>query len=293
MIYTPYIWPLLIAALLLGGIAVYIGRFRHVLAVQPFRILMTLAMIWAILLALEISTQEVYLKNFWLNLRFPAIAFMTPFLMILALEYTGKSAWFSGQSQTLLLIEPTIISLLALSNNYHKLFQYNFHLDLTGPFPVLLWDRGPFYWLHLAYVAIIYLGIFGLLIAAFRTQTLRARDTALIMVGILIPRITDTLFNQGITPIHGYNLTPVMFVVTGWLYLWALLRFRFFDIAPVARNTVMDHMSDIVIVLDPQNHIVDFNPAAQLASGVSPKKLIGARPSWHLYRECRSHHRLR
>jgi diguanylate cyclase (GGDEF)-like protein/PAS domain S-box-containing protein len=279
MIYTPYIWPLLIAAALLGGIALYIRRFRHVLAVQPFSILMTLAMVWAILLALEISTREITLKNFWLNLRFPAIAFMTPFLMILTLEYTGKSTWFSWKSQTILLIEPTIIALLALSNNYHNLFQYNFRLDLSGPFPVMLWDRGPFFWLHLVYVAIIYLCIFGLLIAAFRTRTLRPGDTALIMLGILIPRITDTLFNQGITPIRGYNLTPIMFVITGWLYLWALLRFRFFDIAPVARNTVMDHMSDIVIVLDPQNHIVDFNPAAQVASGVSPKKLIGTRPS--------------
>ena len=68
-----------------------------------------------------------------------------------------------------------------------------------------------------------------------------------------------------LTPFPGYYWTPSLFTLTGAFFAWALLRGRMLDVAPVAREVVIENMEDLVIVLDTQSHIVDFNPAAQAA----------------------------
>lgn len=278
MIYTPYIWPLLLATTMLAGIAIYVRRFRDVPAVQPFSTLMWLGMLWALLLAFEISTVSVPLKILLLNLRFPAIAFMTPTILILALEYVGQGPWLTRQRLALLLIEPIFISLVALGSNYHKVFQYNFQLDLSGPWPVLLSTKAPLYWFHVVYAVALEAGALWLLVRSFRVRTLHVRDTFFIILGTLIPVFTAALFNLGLTPIRGYDLAPATFVFTGVLYSWALLRFRIFSVAPVARSIVMENIDDLVIVLDTRGHIVDFNRAARAVCGLSPTRSIGATP---------------
>jgi diguanylate cyclase (GGDEF)-like protein/PAS domain S-box-containing protein len=54
--------------------------------------------------------------------------------------------------------------------------------------------------------------------------------------------------------------------------------FRLFDVASIARNSVMENMDDIFIVLDVHGNIVDFNHAAQTALDLSPLT-IGASPT--------------
>ncbi|MEA3341189.1 MAG: adenylate/guanylate cyclase domain-containing protein, partial [Chloroflexota bacterium] len=81
-------------------------------------------------------------------------------------------------------------------------------------------------------------------------------------------------YTVGFTP-HGMNLTPVTFSVSGLLIAWGLFRYRILDITPVARDAIVESMSDGVIVLDPQNRVVDLNPMAQTLVGHTLSKVIG------------------
>jgi len=56
---------------------------------------------------------------------------------------------------------------------------------------------------------------------------------------------------------------------------WGLFRFQLLDIVPVARDAVIEGMSDGVIVLDAQNRIVDLNPAAGRIIGRPASEAIG------------------
>jgi diguanylate cyclase (GGDEF)-like protein len=58
------------------------------------------------------------------------------------------------------------------------------------------------------------------------------------------------------------DLTPIAFTVTGIAFAWALFRHRLLDLVPVARERVIDTMSDGVVVVDVQGRIADLNPAA-------------------------------
>ncbi|MBI5943920.1 MAG: PAS domain S-box protein [Chloroflexi bacterium] len=66
-------------------------------------------------------------------------------------------------------------------------------------------------------------------------------------------------------------------VILGGFTVWARLLRRSINAQPMARNTIMDNMTGIAIVLDAQNRIMDFNRKAQTTLGLSPAT-IGAAP---------------
>jgi PAS domain S-box-containing protein len=278
MIYTPYAWPMLISTAILGGIALYVRRFRDVPAVAVFSQLMGIAAIWAFFYALNLCTTELPLKIVWGRIQFMPVVFMGFATLILALEYTGQSQWLTRRKIGLLLVIPVTACLLELSGDYHSLFRYDFQADLSGPVPVLFFTKGPFYWLYVAYIDCMLLAAGWLLITALQRKTIYPRETILILICILIPSLTDLLYNFGITPIRGYNWAPTTFTLSGVIYTLALLRFRLFEIVPVARNVVLDSIQDLMIVFNAHGYIVDFNHAAGVTCNFS-SKTIGKRSS--------------
>jgi PAS domain-containing protein len=58
------------------------------------------------------------------------------------------------------------------------------------------------------------------------------------------------------------------------LFLRVHNRFRLFDLTPVARDLLIEHMSYGVLVLDDQGDIIDVNPAARNLF-VLEKELVG------------------
>ena len=49
----------------------------------------------------------------------------------------------------------------------------------------------------------------------------------------------------------------------------AMFRYRFLDVAPVARATLIENMSAGMFVLDSSNRLVDLNPAMLRIAGLS------------------------
>ncbi len=267
MIYTPFVWLQLVAALLMAGLALYARRFRGVPAAKPFVVLMGLATFWALEYGLDISATSLSHKLFLLNLRVIPIALIPGAALWLALEYTGQDAWLTRRRLALLLVVPVLVILLAWTNSYHSLYRYNLRLNLDAPFPLLIWERGPIYWVAELYAGTVSAAAILVLIRSFRTRGLYAGNTLILIAGILIPMATDVLFNVGVTPWQGYNPASSVLVVSGAFFAWALLRFGLFGVAPVARSAAMDAIDDLVIAVDIDNHVVDFNRAAQAVCG--------------------------
>jgi signal transduction histidine kinase len=78
------------------------------------------------------------------------------------------------------------------------------------------------------------------------------------------------------SPLVGLDLSPSAFTLSGLLLLVALSRFQLLDLVPVARDTLLEHLTDGVVVLDEQNRIMELNPAAQKLLRADPP-LIGQR----------------
>jgi PAS domain S-box-containing protein len=276
MEYTPFIWPPLLAAVILLGIVLYVRNYQDVPAIRSFRLLMSLGALWTLLYALNISTTALSLKVLWSQLQIIPILVMPPTILEFALEYIGQGNRLGHRRLVLLYSLAALAIFSALTGHYHTLFRYNFHVDLSARVPVLLYSKGPFYWFYLALSAFEVLIACWLLVTSYRPRTLHFRNTVLVALSIMIPLFAELLFDLGITPIRGFDLAPTMMVFTGLLCFLAIQRFRLFEITPVARETVMENLDVLVIVLDGRGHIVDFNLAAQQALELSPDRSIGA-----------------
>lgn len=278
MVYTPFIWPQLIAALILISLAFYVRPYRDQPGVRPFQLMMGIAALWTLIYTLNISTVYFPLKVVLHQVQLLPIMFLSPAALLLALEYTGRGQWITRRNLAWLLVIPALSAVLLLTSPLHELFRYDFRLDLSGLVPLIFTAKGPMYWLYLAYSMLLALISGGLLLLSFPVRTLHFRNALLIVAGMLVSLLADLFFQFELSPVPGYNWLGVSFVFSGGFFFWALFGFRLFEVAPVARNTVVDSIRDLVVVIDGQGHIVDFNCAAQDRLGLS-KQSIGLMPN--------------
>jgi PAS domain S-box-containing protein len=78
------------------------------------------------------------------------------------------------------------------------------------------------------------------------------------------------------------DTSPFTFAVGGAIIAWGLFRYDLFSVVPVARDRVVENIADAVLVLDAQNRLIDFNPAARRLSELT-EEMIGT-PIFEVFR---------
>ena len=257
------------------GLGVYAFRFRKVPAAFPFGVAMFLAAIWAFALAMELVSSSLSDKILWSNLRIPATSMLAVTWLIMSIRH-ARLPWLNSRRIAALFIVPAITATLLWTGVYSALYRYNFRLDVTGFFPTLIADTGPWYWIGGALYgqAMIWASVILLVRSLRGAPSLYRRQTAMIIVAGLVPVVIE-LVSQAVPRLRGGSFTPVVFAFTGVLVAWGLFRYRMFDVVPLARDLVLENMLGLVFVVDGNSRVVDLNPAAQKAVGLEPLNVIG------------------
>ncbi|MCA1950823.1 MAG: PAS domain-containing protein [Treponema sp.] len=274
-VYTPYIWPLIIATVLCIIIALYVQKYPETPASRPFILMMWVGAGWIALYGLSIITVWYPLRLFLSMAMYIPSRLMAPAILYMALEYSGKERWITLRNVILVLSIPIISIIASMTSPWHHLFRYNFTLDTSGVIPILYYTTGPIFTLSNIYNAVVILSSLLIMFISLRDRALKPQSTILLIIGILIPILVEILFTNNITPIKGYNFAASTIVFTGGAYLVALMKYRLFGFVPIARSTVLEHISDLVVVFDNQAQIVDCNPAALQAIGLNPHNYVG------------------
>lgn len=277
LVYTPFIWILFTSALINGGIAWSTRYYQDVPTVRPFRALMWIVTVWTTLYGIGLSVSNLQLRIFIANVTYIPTVLSTLASLALALEYTGNGRWLTRQRLSMLLILPVIFLILAFTSEQHHLWRFDYQLIRSDSVPVLIATKGSFYWLFVAYMLGMSLITLVILSTSFNYKTLYFRNTLLLSLGILLPVIVGLLYVIDLTPIRGLDWIPISFIGTGVLYIFAILRGKLFDVAPIARNTLIENIDDIMLALNTQGSIIDFNHAAQTALDLSPT-IVGSSP---------------
>jgi diguanylate cyclase (GGDEF)-like protein len=278
MIYTPFVWLPLISAMISGTVAYLLRNFQDVPTVKPFIRVMWLATSWSFLYALDTSTSSIPLKTFIVNITYIPALLTTIVWLATALDYAGHGSWLTRPRITALLIPPFIFIIAAFTSHLHTLWRYDYQLIWPGAVPTQIAEKGVIYWVYIAYMLSMVTAAVIVLLSSLRNSNLYPHNTILLSVGLIIPTVTGTLFVFGLLPVRGFDWTSTTFILQTALYSWAILRGHLFDIVPVARTIVMEHMEDLVIVMNQRGYIVDLNAAAQKTLGLSPTT-IGTTPN--------------
>ncbi len=117
--------------------------------------------------------------------------------------------------------------------------------------------------------------ICSLIQTLIRSAHLYRGQASALLIAVLAPWVGNALTISGLSPFPHLDLAPFALTITGLAFAWSLFRFRLLDIVPMAREAVIESMSDAVIVVDEQNRIVDLNLAAQHLIGHTASQAVG------------------
>ncbi len=280
----PYILLLLLATAIALSLALYAAQHRTLPSSVPFMWLCLGVAIWVATTAGEFATVGLGGKIWWARFEYIPIALTPLAWLAFALHYSGQQRRMTRWRWFLASVLPVTTLVLIFTNDAHHLLWQQVTLDTQGPFPLLAIEHGPWFWIHAA-VSYLWMALGTLLMLNHFIEAwkfYRWQGVA-ILLGACFPWLFSILYTLGLGPVPHLDLTPFAFTLSAVTFAWALFSFRLLDLVPVARRAVMDSMSELVIVLDYRNRVVDLNQAAAQALGIPGRAAIG-QPAGQVFR---------
>ncbi len=269
------LFPYLLSVFTSVGVGVYAWQHRKVAGAVPFAVRSLAQASATVGYIFELLSPDLQTKIFWDSLQFPGF-FVAPLaLLAFAFGYTGRKPRHPQRFWMLLTIPLLLYMLLVLTDDSHRLIYLDAHLIPGEPFDALVYDFTFFTKAISLYLIGILLLCFSVLIAKFRSQILYRAQIVIITIGTLFPMIGSALTIAGVTFGFQRDTSPFTFAIGNLIIAWGLFRYRLLDITPIARDKVIEGMSDAVVVLDVQNRVVDLNPAARKIFNSTPLEAIG------------------
>lgn len=198
------------------------------------------------------------------------------FWALFTIIYSRHKYWLNKFTIGGLALVPVTIYLLVLTSNYHPLIWESYwNVEQGGAYLIdTIHGIGFWIWAVYAYLVIL-LGALLIITAVIRSPRLYQGQAVMLILGALIPLISNLLFLTGLNPIAPLDISPISFTITGILITIGVVRFRLFNMLPVAHDLVFKGVTSGVIVIDLQGLIIDLNPAAEIILDKSKNELVG------------------
>jgi diguanylate cyclase (GGDEF)-like protein/PAS domain S-box-containing protein len=220
--------------------------------------------VWSGVYATRWMNISLDMKIFWFNLMYVGISGLPTFFLLFVLAFTHNDVWLTKRTLFLLAIQPILSTLLFWTNPYHHLFYLSLDIVQENGFMIVDFVRGPWYLMNILYsYAVIGIAFLVLSQSALRWSPIYLNQYRLILIGSLLPWAASAYSELNFSQWHGLDLAPLMFGLSGIIYVFAIIHTHFMDLIPIARSHLIENMRDGVLVLDVQNRIVDINPAME------------------------------
>lgn len=274
--YSPYIPPLLIAAIVSAIVVIYAWMRRSARGALALFVLAIFVLEWILSYSLEIMGMGLETKYFWGVMEYIGIAFVPYGWLIFSIAYSGQERILSRRFLILTALIPSVTVLLAWTTRWHGLVWSEYHIASQGIFSALEVSHGPWFFVHLFYsYTILVIGAYFLVRVLFQRKGMYRGQIVAMLIAVLAPWVGNALFLTGNSPIPYLDLTPFAFTVSVVAVAWAVFGFHLVDITPLARDSVVDSMREGMIVLDVRGNVVDINNAAARMIGVPVADAIG------------------
>ena len=270
--------PYLLSLAITLSLAVFTFRRQTVLGARAFSIVIFVEILETVGFILELGNPTLNGKMFWDNAQwFSTFLFPVASLYFISI-YVGRLRpavlrWI-GLLAVISLGFGTVIS----ADLFPGLGILSPRLIAAEPYLVYTYEFGPIILIASIYSYVLLLsGFFVLGREGFRQKGLYRLQTLIILVGLLIPVSGTVLVLAGMTLLPNRDILPLTFAISNIFIVVGLFRYKIFDILPIARTSMMDHMSAPVAVLDTQDIILDINPAFEEKFKI-PRKILLMKP---------------
>ncbi len=274
---TPSLWPALLGAILLAGLALYAVGRRSTPGAAAFAFATGFLALYLAANSLQIAAVSFADKMFWVKMEVAGGAFSPPALFVFALFYTGRGRFVRWWLLAGLVALPLIAVAGAFTNELHGFYWRSITMSVTGSASGLDVQWGWGYWCLLLYSY----GLAGLASLLFGRELVRSTPATRgrfvpLIVGAAASLSGDIVGRMHLLP-WDLNFTTIGLVAGGAAFAWALFYHRVLDLEPVAWAAVVAGMRDGVLVMDRTSHIVNLNPSAKRILHRTAADVIGRR----------------
>ncbi len=257
------------SAALTMWLAMHVRRRKPAPGSVTFMWLLAAIALWCASGAAHWTAGSLDAKLTWARIQYLGIASVPALSLTFALQFAG-SRW-TNRVPTLAFIWliPALTILAAVTNASHRALWPTVTL---GEGRLAVYAHGWWFWVAATHAYMLMLLGTAVMAGALRRSPppYRGQFVAL-LAGAVLPWAGNLAYVAGWVPVAGLDITPLMFTVSGALFTRALYRNHLFDLVPVARDQLVDSLSDAVVVLDSSQRVLDVNAAAKrLAAAERP-----------------------
>jgi len=231
---------------------------------------------WAFFVILETASTILEDKIFWSKVAYVG-ALSTPVLFLLFVaRITGHDKHITRMNIIKLSVIPVIVFFLALTNDYHKLIWTGF-APISPETNLTQYFHGIGFWIGYFSYSYILLTISSVLLFKLSISKIKhfKSQARAILLALLCPWFASVLYVSGSNPIPGFDLVPLSMIVSGTLLSVAIFRNRLLDLAPVARESLIETLKDGILVIDRHDRVQDINNSALKYLSINQTNVIG------------------
>ena len=241
--------------------------------VKTFTYTMLAVAIWAIGDSLVLLSTEMNEMMFWTRVEYLGIAMLPALWITSVIKLIRKSEWLKAPYIYLLYIIPIITLCLVWTNESHYLYYAETFIDSSEGISFMAIKPGLWYRVHIIYFYfMLVLGFILLITQLKKSDSIYKKQRNVILIGITFPWGCNIIYLLGFSPFRYLDITPFTLVLTSLIVGYGLLKYRLFDIMPIAREQIIEEMQEGLLVLNVHNKIIDVN--LQMIRLLNPEKDI-------------------
>jgi PAS domain S-box-containing protein len=275
-----YALPQFLAAALAVGIIVPLVRRRlrsQIPGFTTFILFVVSTAVWSLSVGFTVLSPDPGVQYLWSRLGYLGIASLPPFWLIFVWRYTGWQGGIAWWRAIWFFVIPLLTFVLVWTNELHFLHWKSVWFNEALNPPLLEAPRGPwFYYVHLPYsYGSLFLAAFILLRSLSGSPKAYRYQLLFLLLAGALPFIGNAFYLAGFKLLGDVDPTPLTFVLSGCVVVYALYRYRLLNLAPIAYLAVFESLPDSVIVLNTKDEVVDANPSAEELLGRTRDQLVG------------------
>lgn len=265
MVHQP---PLILVILLVlsGVVCAYLAAWAQVRhrqsAALEFSLLTWASALYSLGYAIEITRNRLEDILIAIRIEYLGLAFIPALFILFTMHFIrGKPLGILPTAASLII--PLITLALVWTVEQHGWYYREPHIESGLYFPVLVFERGPWYFVQLTYLLVAaLLMIIALVWHGIRRPPPQRIRFLLIAGGAAAPLVEGFFYSMGLLP-RGMDAGPLALSVTVLLFALALFRFGLFEIVPAARELALDSVREGFFVMDHSGKVLDLNRAAR------------------------------
>jgi PAS domain S-box-containing protein len=263
IVLNPYAIPFLLTAAVMVLFGAYMYRSRFFGGIKGYLVFSVLCTAWSITDAIDILSTGLPEKELMTELRFIFIVWTVMIMMIEVTRVVGQGLWLTRSRVCALAVVPLITTALTLTTSWTGLMIQDAQVEFNGLFYVTTYQPGIWFFVYLFYsfgVSLSYLAILSFGLMRNRDNALYHRNQLWIkLLALSLPPIVTGFYMLAYDSYGFFVPTSLVTCFGTIIFTYSYSRHGILDLAPIGRSGIVDKISDLMLILDNDDRIVDIN----------------------------------